>query len=85
METREAAVFYDLVTRDGRCAIEIRTVAPVGEGLLYASQRATIYSCAYNTQSGRIAAFGRAVSFCTANNLRIRAFEDGCGCRAAWQ
>jgi len=85
VEPLEAILYYDLTTRDGRHAIEVRRAETIGNGMLYVSVRATIYSCAYNTQAGRIAAFGRATSFCNGNSVRILTFENGAGRRAVWQ
>src|SRR5690242_5318547 len=40
---RDVAIFLDLVTRDGRLAVEVRAVQPLATGF-FASPRATIYS-----------------------------------------
>jgi hypothetical protein len=85
VEPLEAILYYDLGTRDGRSAIEVKAVAVLGDGALYVSPKGTVYSCAYDSQAGRIAAFGRVVNFCTQANVRVLAFENGKGRRASWQ
>lgn len=79
-----AAIFFDLGTRDGRRAVEVRAARPLGNGF-YASPRATLYSCAYGTQEERIAALGRARLFCERSGL-VLVHQGACpGRRSAWQ
>ncbi len=80
----DVVLFYDLLTRDGRRAIEIRAIQHI-EKMYYCPPRKTLYSCAYDTQLGRIIAFGRAISFCREDQLVILLFQDAATCSAIWQ
>jgi hypothetical protein len=83
-ETRDVAIFIDLGTRDGRLAVEVRSVQPLATGF-FASPRATLYSCAYSTQAERILALQRARRFCDIRGRRIVHFGSAVDRRAAWQ
>jgi len=79
------AMFVDVVTRDGRNAIEVRQAIALGEGYI-ANSRGTLYSCAYDNQIGRLAANRRAQRFCEFNEhiiVHVRNCESNH--RAAWQ
>ena len=80
----QVAVFFDLGTRDGRRAVEVRAVTTIANGY-YASPRATVYSCAYSTQSERICALRRARLFCDLLAREIVHFVRANERRAAWQ
>ena len=82
--TSTVAVFFDLATRDGRRCVEVRSVTPIANGF-YASPRATVYSCAYATQSERHLAIRRARRFCDAAGHSIVHFGKARDRRAAWQ
>lgn len=71
-------LFYDLSTRDGRKAIELREFVVLGDGGMFASPKSTVYSCAYTTQAERITACRRALGL----NMNIIDFIDGSGKRA---
>lgn len=74
----DVVLLYDLTTRDGRQAIEVRGVSKRGS-LYRILRRKTVYSVAYDTQLARIVAFGRAFEFCEANALNLLAYECGRG------
>jgi hypothetical protein len=78
------ALFFDLGARDGRRVVEVRAVTAIANGF-YASPRATIYSCAYSSQSERICALRRARLFCEAAGHEIVHFGRADQHRAAWQ
>ncbi|MBI3723398.1 hypothetical protein HY251_05515 [bacterium] len=82
--TEKVAVFYDLATRDGRRAVEVRSAEALGNGY-FASARATVYSCSYTTQAERILAFRRARRYCDAGGRTIVHFGCAADRRAAWQ
>jgi hypothetical protein len=81
---RDVAIFFDLVTRDGRRAVEIRTVSSQ-ENAYYAPARATVYSCAYSTQAERNLALRRARGFCEACSHNVVHMGSAEEHRAAWQ
>lgn len=58
---RQVTILFDLETRDGRKAVEIYEATQSG-GCKFRKQ--PIYSCAYDTQAGRILALRRAGLFC---------------------
>ena len=78
------ALFFDLGTRDGRRAVEVRAVTSIANGF-YASPRATLYSCAYRTQAERIVALRRARVFCELSGHRVVHMGGASDRRAAWQ
>lgn len=80
-----AVVVYDLSTKDSRFAVEVRRVEQLGDGTLIAPVDATVYSCAYSTQIGRVAALNRAKAFCELLGLKIVKFDYLAGRLAAWQ
>lgn len=84
VESRDVAIFLDLATRDGRLAVEVRSVQPLAHGF-FASPRATIYSCAYTTQAERILALQRARRFCDVRGRHVVHFGQAVDRRAAWQ
>lgn len=81
----KVAILVDVVARDGRNAVEVRQAVELGEGYV-ANTKGTVYSCAYNSQAGRIAAHCRAAIFCKESGytvVHIRNCEGNQ--RAAWQ
>lgn len=80
-----AIVFYDLKARDGRSVLEARYALDAGDGKVYISPKATFYSCAYNTQAGRIAAFNRVAAVCKEMDCQILTYCCGQKHRAFWQ
>jgi hypothetical protein len=83
-DDRAVAIIFDLETRDGRKAVEVRGVAPLANGWS-ANARATIYSCAYASQKERILALQRARAFCEIRAHRVVHFARAENKRAAWQ
>ncbi len=79
-----AVVFYDLITRDGRKAIEIRLGLRDGDSSVITSPRKTVYSVAYDSLAGRVLAFRRAGNFCTENGYSVNAvYSNADGARSA--
>jgi hypothetical protein len=83
-DARRVAILFDLTTRDGRKAVEVRVLSALSDGY-YASPRATVYSCAYSTQKERILALQRARAFCDVRGRRVVHFGRAEGKVAAWQ
>jgi hypothetical protein len=83
-ELQAVAILFDLTTRDGRKAVEVRGVSPLANGWS-ASARATLYSCAYSTQKERILALQRARAFCDVRARKVVHFTRAENKHAAWQ
>lgn len=81
----EVAILFDLVTRDGRSAVEVRRADPLGSGY-FASAKQTLYSCAYSDELGRSVALNRAQQGCEVAGLVVVHYGDCKNSRrAAWQ
>jgi hypothetical protein len=81
----DVAVLFDLVTRDGRTAVEVRQAQALGTGF-FASAKGTIYSCAYDDDLGRSVALTRARQLCDTNKHTIVHYASADKARrAAWQ
>ena len=78
-------ILYDLKAQDGRSAVEARFAVDAGGGKIYASPKMTFYSCAYDTQAGRISAFNRVAALCDEHGCKILAYYCGQKHRAVWQ
>lgn len=77
-------VFHNLVTQEGRRAIEVRGAAVIGN-MFISNANSTIYSCAYDCPLGERLAMVRASDFCKAQDHNIVHFETRFDSRAAWQ